>query len=98
MFADVVVNVPRLTSSYSYSIPEALSGRVALGHLVTVPFGSQRTQGIVTGLSDKPPALKQVSPIEGLIDPEPVLTPSPNRSGALDGATPIWPRRSTAWC
>ena len=76
MFADVVVNVPRLTSSYSYSIPEPLSGRVKLGHLVTVPFGSQRTQGIVTGLTDTPPALKQVSPIEGLIDPEPVLTPA----------------------
>jgi primosomal protein N' (replication factor Y) (superfamily II helicase) len=76
VFADVVVNVPRLTSSFSYSIPEPLIGRVRLGHLVTVPFGSQRTQGIVTGLTDTPPALKQVSPIEGLIDPEPVLTPA----------------------
>ena len=76
MFADVVVNVPRLTSSYSYSIPEPLSGRVTLGHLVTVPFGAQRTQGIVTGLTGTPPTLKQISPIEGLIDPEPVLTPA----------------------
>ncbi len=74
MFADVIVNVPRLTSSFSYSIPEPLNGRVKIGHLVTVPFGSQRTQGIVTGLNDTPPPVKQVSPIEGLIDPEPVLT------------------------
>jgi primosomal protein N' (replication factor Y) len=75
MFADVVVNVPRLTASYTYSIPEALSGRLKIGHLVTVRFGAQRTQGIVAGLADSTP-LKQVSPIEGLIDPEPVLTPA----------------------
>src|SRR5450759_5069544 len=75
MFADVVVNVPRLTASYTYSIPEALSGRLKIGHLVTVRFGAQRTQGIVAGLADSTP-LKQVSPIECLIDPEPVLTPA----------------------
>ena len=75
MFADVVVNVPRLATSYTYSIPESLSGRLKIGHLVTVPFGAQRTQGIVTGLAAST-SLKQVSPIEGLIDPEPVLTPA----------------------
>ncbi len=76
MFADIVVNVPRLTAAYSYAIPESLRGRIKIGHLVTVPFGPQRTQGIVTGLSDTPPPVKQVSAIEGLIDPEPVLTPA----------------------
>jgi len=76
MFADIVVNVPRLTSTYSYAIPEPLQGRIKAGHLVTVPFGAQRTQGIVIGLSDTPPTVKQLSAIEGLIDPEPVLTPA----------------------
>ena len=73
MFAEIVVNVPRLTGTYTYSIPDVLSGRVRIGHLVTVPFGTQRTQGIVTGLADTA-LFEKVSPIEGLIDPEPVLT------------------------
>ncbi len=73
MYADVVVNVPGLTSTFSYGIPAALAGQIAPGHLVTVPFGERRTQGIVVQLT-RTPAVSRVSPIEGLIDPEPVLT------------------------
>src|ERR1700720_2276669 len=73
MFAHIILNVPRPNGAYSYSIPEALSGKLKIGHLVTVPFGPQRTQGIVAGLADST-QLEQGRPIEGLIDPEPVLT------------------------
>jgi primosomal protein N' (replication factor Y) len=73
VFAEIIVNVPSLSSSFSYAIPEALAGRVRIGHLVTVPFGRQRTQGIVIGLPEGAPG-RELSPIEGLIDPEPVLT------------------------
>src|SRR5262252_6833963 len=75
MFADVVVNVPRLSGTFSYSIPAPLAGQLQVGHLVTVPFGQQRTQGIVTGLAEGAP-VQRVSPIEGLIDQQPVLTPA----------------------
>ena len=73
MFADVVVNVPGLTSTYSYSIPDDLRGRLTAGHLVTVPFGGRRAQGLVVGLSETAP-VAEVKAIEGLVDPEPVLT------------------------
>ena len=51
MYADVVVNVPHLTSAYSYAIPAEMQGRLAPGHLVTVPLVGRRTQGIVTALT-----------------------------------------------
>ena len=73
MFAEVVVNVPSLTSTYSYSIPDDLRGRLTAGHLVTVPFGGRRAQGLVVGLSETAP-VAEVKTIEGLVDPEPVLT------------------------
>jgi primosomal protein N' (replication factor Y) len=74
VYCDVVVNAPGLASTFSYEIPDVLAGQVAPGHLVTVPFGGRRAQGIVTRLSATP-AVRDVSAIEGLIDPQPVLTP-----------------------
>ncbi|MEP7355912.1 MAG: DEAD/DEAH box helicase, partial [Anaerolineales bacterium] len=73
MFADVVVNVPHLTSAYSYAIPAEMQGRLAPGHLVTVPLVGRRTQGIITALTERS-AVSKVSQIESLLDPEPVLT------------------------
>jgi primosomal protein N' (replication factor Y) len=75
MYADVVINVPHLTTSYSYAIPAALEGQVAPGHLVTVPFGSRRAQGIVIALSATA-SVSRVSELEDLVDPDPVLTPA----------------------
>jgi primosomal protein N' (replication factor Y) len=73
MFAEVVVNVPHLTSTFHYSIPPDLRDRLAAGHLVTAPFGGRRAQGIVVGLSDSAP-VAEVKAIEGLVDPAPALT------------------------
>ncbi len=73
MFAEVVVNVPNLISTFHYSIPVDLRDRLMAGHLVTVPFGGRRAQGVVAGLADAAP-VAAVKAIEGLVDPEPVLT------------------------
>src|SRR5689334_14625514 len=75
MYADVVINAPHLTTSYSYAIPDALEGQVRPGHLVTVPFGGRRAQGIVLQLSEHA-AVTRVSELEELVDAEPVLTPA----------------------
>jgi primosomal protein N' (replication factor Y) len=74
MYADIVINVPHLTTSYCYAIPDALEGLVAPGHLVTQPFGGRRAQGIVIALLETA-AVSRVSEIEDLVDPDPVLTP-----------------------
>ncbi len=73
MFAEVVVNVSHLSAAFDYAIPEPLQGVLACGHLVTVPFGERRVQGIVVGFADTS-AVKDPKAIEGLVDAEPVLT------------------------
>jgi primosomal protein N' (replication factor Y) len=73
MFAEVVVNIPNLNSTFHYSIPPALGETLAVGHLVTVPFGPRRAQGVVVRLADAAP-VSTVKEIESLVDPEPVLT------------------------
>ncbi|MCC6188883.1 MAG: primosomal protein N' [Anaerolineales bacterium] len=75
MYADVVVNVPHHTASYCYEIPPELEGQVRAGHLVTVPFGGRRVQGVVIGLPATPPVAR-LNALESLLDPEPVLTPA----------------------
>ena len=72
-FAEVVVNVPHLTTAFTYAIPPELGETLAVGHLVTVPFAGRRAQGIVAGLAETS-AISKVSAIESLLDPEPVLT------------------------
>ena len=75
MFAEVVVNLPNLNSTFHYSIPDALRDTLAAGHLVTVPFGARRAQGLVVGLTDTASVpVADIKAIEGLIDVEPVLT------------------------
>jgi primosomal protein N' (replication factor Y) len=73
MYARVAVNLPPIRGSFDYHIPPALEGRVRPGHLVVVPFGSRRAQGIVLALLDSS-TIAETRPIERLVDPEPVLT------------------------
>ncbi len=73
MFAEIIVNVPNLPSTFHYSIPPALRETLAVGHLVTVPFGGRRAQGIVAGFAETAP-VAEVKAVEGLLDAEPVLT------------------------
>lgn len=75
MFAEVIINAPNLPSPFDYAIPEALQMTLRAGHLVTVPFGGRRAQGLVVALNEStsiPNA--QLKTIEGLVDPAPVLT------------------------
>jgi len=74
-FAEVVFPIP-LKQVFSYSIPEALVGAVALGSRVLVSFGRRHTVGVVTGLTGKAPTSKvPMKPLGSLLDDEPFLTP-----------------------
>lgn len=73
MFVEVAVNLPPVRGTFDYHLPPSLRGHVTVGHLVTAPFGQRRVQGIVISLP-KTPAVPDTRPIEGLVDPEPVLT------------------------
>ena len=74
LFAEVVVNAPPVRGAFHYHLPPALEGRVAPGHLVVVPFGPRRVQGVVTRLLPEP-EVPDTRPIESLVDPAPVLGP-----------------------
>jgi len=75
MFVEVAVNLPPIRGTFDYHLPDELHGRVQSGHLVTVPFGKRRVQGVVIALRDQA-AVPETRPIEALVDPDPVLTPA----------------------
>jgi primosomal protein N' (replication factor Y) len=73
MYAEVAVNLPPVRGTFTYDIPEDLEGRLQAGHLITVPFGARRLQGVVVSLEADAP-VDRTRPIESLVDPLPVLT------------------------
>lgn len=73
MFLEIAVNLPPVRGTFHYHVPPELEGQVGLGHLVTAPFGPRRVQGVVVGLPETA-EVPETRPIEGLVDPQPVLT------------------------
>ncbi len=81
-FVEVVVLSPvkapasgTVVPVFTYHLPDELQGRLTVGSLVVVPFGSRRLYGIVVALSDESP-VPETRPVASLVDPEPVLTPA----------------------
>ena len=72
MFVIVVVNMP-VDGTFHYHIPAELAGRLQVGHLIEVPFGRQKAQGIVLGFDRRAP-VEQTRPFSNLIDREPVVS------------------------
>ncbi|MBW1877797.1 MAG: primosomal protein N' [Deltaproteobacteria bacterium] len=74
MYAQVAIARP-VTGPFTYAIPSALSDRLAVGHVVLVPFGSRGAEtGFVVDLIGEPevdPA--RIKPIWRLLDPEPAF-------------------------
>ena len=67
-WVEVLVDCPGVQGLYTYSLP--LDLQVQLGDIVSVPFGSQLTGGIVMELLDSPPetlAPNRIRPVEDLI-------------------------------
>ena len=73
VYVEVAVIIPRVTGTFSYHLPPTLEGRISPGSLVTVPFGSQHVQGIVTRLLAEPD-VPETRPVEDLVDELPVVT------------------------
>src|SRR5436305_137273 len=77
----VEARVGSQTGLFDYAVPEALTGRIEVGHGVRVRFGKRTVTGFVNAFGQGP-AVPELKPIEALLDAEPVL-PSP--LVALDG-------------
>jgi primosomal protein N' (replication factor Y) (superfamily II helicase) len=74
-YLEIAVNVPKVAGVYHYHLPAELEGRVQPGHLVVVPFGRQRVQGLVLR-QVQDPAVAVTRPVEALLDEQPVITPA----------------------
>lgn len=75
MYVQVAVNLPLTSGVFDYHLPSELEGHVQPGCLVVVPFGHQTVQGIVLRLMAST-SLLETRPVEALLDPQPVLTPT----------------------
>jgi primosomal protein N' (replication factor Y) (superfamily II helicase) len=73
VYLEVAVLAPLQRASFHYHVPEGFPAALRRGHLVVVPFASQRIQGVVLREVDHP-EVPNTRPIEDLLDPEPVLT------------------------
>lgn len=73
-YVEIAVNVPRVSGVFHYHLPPELEGQLQPGHLVLVSFGEQLVQGVVLGRVDQP-QVPETKPVEGLLEPEPVLSP-----------------------
>ncbi|MDZ7843375.1 MAG: primosomal protein N' [Anaerolineales bacterium] len=73
-FAEIAVNVPHVFQVYHYHVPPELTSRVQPGHLVTIPFGAQVVQGIVTRMIEQP-MVPETKAVLDVVDELPVVTP-----------------------
>jgi primosomal protein N' (replication factor Y) len=72
-FVEVIVNVPQAGDVFHYHLPQDLEGKILPGHLVVVPFGQQKVQGVVVQTVPQA-SVPYTRPIIDLVDPQPVLT------------------------
>lgn len=69
-YAEVIVNkaVKAVDRTFHYRVPERLKSQVEVGSIVFVPFGRQKTAGIVVGFVPEP-EVKDIKDIISLISP-----------------------------
>ncbi len=72
-FVQIVVNVPAVSGTFDYAVPNSLLGQISVGHLVVAPFGKQTVQGVVFRFIDQP-SVPEVKEILELVDRAPVMT------------------------
>ena len=77
MYADLVFPI-NLGQSFTFAVPEALQPVIQLGQRVVAPFGRRNQQGMVVGFRDSIDAelAEKIRPIERIVDPMPIFTPS----------------------
>ncbi|MCM1332818.1 MAG: primosomal protein N' [Bacteroides sp.] len=72
-YAEVILPLP-LYSTFTYRIPAAMSGKIAVGHRVVVPFGKKKFYtAIVVAVTPVAPQGFDVKEIYSLLDEKPVL-------------------------
>jgi len=73
VYARIAVNVPQVQGEFDYHLANDQLTKIALGQLVTVPFGKQNVQGVVIDFPEIP-AVTQTKAVSKILDPDPVVT------------------------
>ena len=71
-YAELAVHVP-VNKTFTYHIPDELSGRLGAGSLVRVEFGVAMQPGVVVARHDSTD-IPETKPILELLDPKPVIS------------------------
>ena len=71
-YAKIAVNVPGVHEQFDYLIPQKWRNQIMEGHLVEVPFGKQKVQGIVVYLK-KNTDYSEIKEIAGILDEKPAV-------------------------
>ena len=69
MYADIIVDITleKLNHTFQYAVPTDMEDRIAIGLLVTIPFGNRNVNGVVIGLSDEPKLeVSKIKPIKAI--------------------------------
>ncbi len=75
-FAEVILPLP-LPTTYTYSIPTEMQGKVQAGCRVSVPLGTKKHYtAMVASVHDNEPADCTVRPIDELLDETPIMLPT----------------------
>jgi primosomal protein N' (replication factor Y) len=75
-FADVLPVVGRsFPLLLTYKVPNELAGRLQAGSQVIIPLSGRTAVGYVALLHDRPPEIKNLQPIEAVLDAPPAFTP-----------------------
>ena len=75
-FADVILPLP-LPTTYTYSIPQELWGKVQAGCRVSVPLGPKmHYTAMVAAVHGNEPTDCKVRPIDELLDETPIMLPT----------------------
>ena len=70
-----LIRLPSKTDVFDYHVPDELKNKIAQGHLVTIPWRTQKVAGVVLSLSEKvEPTKFRARPITNILEENPVLT------------------------
>ena len=77
MVAKVAIDLA-LDRLFTYEVPAALERKLAVGQLLSVPFGHREARGFVLAVSDSPPesAAYRLKPVAAIVDEVPFFTPA----------------------
>ena len=76
MVARVAIDLA-LDRLFDYEVPEALEGKLAVGQLLSVPFGHREARGFVMEVArSADSSVRALKPITAIVDETPFFSPS----------------------